>query len=352
MILNTWSDSNSSSMHKEMSYALSICIPTLNRGDYIGETLKSIVSQWEQGVEVVIVDGGSTDNTEQVVRSFQEGFPHIRYVKMDAAEKKPSNEGFDRDCDHAVVLAKGEHCWLMTDDDLLKPGALRRILSETAKNHDLIVVNAEVMNNDFSKVLVAKRPMLSQDITFLPEEWNEFAKAVGSHLTFVGAVVIRQSIWLSRNREKYFGTGFIHVGVIFDQPISGTILATSSPFLSIRFGNAQWTSRAFQIWLINWPELIWSFTSLSEDAKSGISQREPWRSTKTLLFNRAMGMYSYHEYAAFIAMKASPSERVTARLIAAIPRAFLYVPVWLFIKFKLPDSTYVLFNLRESWKSK
>lgn len=336
-----------------MKYRLSICIPTLNRGNYIGETLESIVSQWEAGIEVVIVDGGSTDDTEQVVNSFQKNSPDIRYVKRDSSEKKPSNEGFDRDCDYSVVLAEGEYCWLMTDDDLLKPGALRKILSETENNHELIIANVDVMSSDFTELLVHKRPPILQDQIFEAGEWNDFARIVGSHLTFVGAVVIKRKLWLSRNREKYYGSGFIHVGVIFDEPINGSMLVTADPLVSIRFGNAQWTSRAFQIWMINWPGLIWSFPSLSDATKVGICLREPWRSLTTLLFNRAMGMYSLREYQLFIeGQPSSAARRLLSKLIAMAPRALLYIPVWVYIRTMLPDSSYVLFNLKESWKKK
>ena len=336
-----------------MPYRLSICIPTLNRGDYIGETLQSIASQWEEGVEIVIVDGGSTDNTEQVVNTFRERIPHIRYTKRDSSQKKPSNEGFDRDCDHAVMLAQGTYCWLMTDDDLLKAGALRKVLGGTDQGHDLIIASAEVRNEDFTDLLVANRPGLAQDTVFQPGDWEDFARLVGSHLTFVGAVVIRRELWMERNREKYYGSGFIHVGVIFDQPIPGSLLVTAAPLVTIRFGNAQWTTRAFQIWMINWPSLIWSFPSLSDKAKSGIAAREPWRSPKTLLFNRAMGMYSIREYEAFIATRpGSRTWHTLLWLIARLPRALLYVPVWLYIRTRVPNSAYVLFNLMESWKKK
>lgn len=336
-----------------MTTKISICIPTLNRGSYIGETLENIVSQLEEGVEIVIVDGGSTDNTEEVVTAFQRKCPDIRYIKKDSLEKKPSNEGFDRDCNQAVEMATGEYCWLMTDDDLLTPGAIHNVLAEVDKKYALIVANAEVRNSDFSEVLVHRRPDLEADRICSNNEWNEFVSAVGSHLTFVGAVIIRRELWLSRNKEKYFGSGFVHVGVIFDKPITGEILITSKPLVSIRYGNAQWTSRAFQIWMINWPGLIWSFPSISDAAKLSICSREPWRSLKTLLFNRALGMYSMQEYQLYInGRHGSYATRLISKLIAKLPRVLLYLPAWLYIRTMLPDSTFGLFNLKESWQRK
>jgi len=340
-----------SAENKAMKYRLSICIPTLNRGCYIGETLESIFSQWETGIEVVIVDGGSTDDTEQIVISFQKRFTDIRYVKRDSSDKKPSNEGFDRDCDYSVVMAEGQYCWLMTDDDLLKPGALRKILSETERDHALIIANVEVMNSDFTELLVQKRPVILHDRIFKLCEWDGFASMVGRHLTFVGAVIIKRQLWLSRDREKYYGSGFVHVGVIFDEPIGDTMLVTAIPLVSIRYGNAQWTGRAFQIWMINWPSLIWSFPSISDSAKASICPRDPCRKLKTLLFNRALGSFSMREYQVFIAgQPVTIFRRLVSQLIAMVPRALLYIPVWLYIRTMLPDRTIMLFNLKESWK--
>ena len=113
-----------------MKYRLSICIPTLNRAAYISETLNSIVSQINEQVEVVIVDGGSKDGTEEIVKSYQGKFPQIRFFRSEADGSGPSIGGFDRDCNLAVELSQGEYCWLMTDDDLLLPGAIQKILHE------------------------------------------------------------------------------------------------------------------------------------------------------------------------------------------------------------------------------
>ena len=51
------------------SVRLSICIPVYNFGPFVGQTLDSILGQsgMGEGVEVLVVDGASTDNTEEVV---------------------------------------------------------------------------------------------------------------------------------------------------------------------------------------------------------------------------------------------------------------------------------------------
>ncbi|MBK8889688.1 MAG: glycosyltransferase family 2 protein [Dechloromonas sp.] len=336
-----------------MKYKLSICIPTLNRGNCIGETLESIVSQWRDGVEVVIVDGGSTDDTEHVVNSYQKRFPDILFVKKGSSEMKASNEGFDRDCDRSVALAGGEYCWLMTDDDLLKPGALTTILSEVEKDYDLVVANAEVMNNDFTESLLDQHASILQDRMFEPSEWDDLACVASGLLTFVGSVIIKRQLWLSRNRENYYGSGFIHVGVIFEEPFGGTVLVKAEPLVSIRYGNAQWSSRAFQIWMINWPDLIWSFPSLSDAAKSSIIRREPWRELRILLFYRALGMYSSREYQLFIYGKPGAGiRRLLSKLIATVPRALLYIPLWTYLIANLPNTRLKLFDLKASWKGK
>lgn len=98
---------------------LSLCIPTFNRAAFIGETLESIIAQATDDVEIVVVDGASTDGTEEVIRIFQKRFPRLRYHRGDR------NMGVERDTQKAVELAEGNYCWLMCSDDVLKPGAIK-----------------------------------------------------------------------------------------------------------------------------------------------------------------------------------------------------------------------------------
>ena len=196
---------------------LSICIATLNRARFIGETLESIIAQLTEGVEIVVLDGASKDDTQQVVEQYAAACPSLRYIRQDR------NNGVDQDFDHAVELAAGEFCWLMTDDDLLNPGAVRSVLDALRPEVSLVVVNSEVYNADFSELIEESRLPFSEDRTYRSDEIDRLLRETGGYLTFIGAVVIRRSVWLERDRRTYYGTLFIHVGVIFQKPLPGEV---------------------------------------------------------------------------------------------------------------------------------
>lgn len=337
---------------RDQKVTLSICIPTLNRADFISETLDSITSQLQDDVEIVIVDGGSIDNTEAIIKQYKAKFSAIHYHKKAGTNNTPSNEGFDRDCSLSVELANGEYCWLMTDDDLLKPQAIHTILHEIKNRHDLIVVNSEIANVDISQVLLAKRPDIESDLVFQPTttDWNAFAAKAGNHITFVGAIVIRRSLWLERNKSDYFGSGFVHVGVILQQPLAGNILLMANPLVVIRYGNAHWSNRAFKIWMYDWPKMIWSFPALSDEARTKITYQYPWKKSAILLKERTFGHYSIRQFNDFLApTHYSLVSKQLAKIIAVLPRRPLYYLGLIFIYLSARNIKLNKFRLLESW---
>lgn len=276
--------------------ALSICIATFNRADYIEATLDALLRGLPERVEVVIVDGASQDNTAKIVEPYTRRSGAVRYIR------ETCNSGIDRDFDKAVGFARGEFCWLMSDDDILAPGSIERVLASLDSSLDLLIVNAQIRNADLSAQLNARILKITSDRTYDGHSCNQFLADVGDYLSFIGGVVIRREMWLQRERERYFGTLFIHVGVILQAPIS-RIKVIADPLITIRYGNAMWTSRGFEIWMFKWPDLIWSFDNYSEAARSKVVAREPWRQWRRLIFSRAVGVYSYEVYEALLKRK-------------------------------------------------
>lgn len=333
-----------------MSVDLSICIPTLNRASFIGGTLDSIVSQLEPGVEIVIVDGGSTDGTDKIVESYIACFPQIRYVRKGEGAKA-SNAGFDRDCSHAVELAAGTHCWLMTDDDVLKPDAIARVLQEVRAGHDIAIVSCEVRDLQLQKQLLRARPDIPRNRVFTPADWDEFFRIVIAHVTFVGAVIVRRSLWLERKPEDYFGTGFVHVGVLFRRPIQGTAIVLADPLVVIRNGNGQWSARAFDIFMRRWPQLVWSFEGLSDGVKRVATPREPWRMMSVLLLQRAYGRYSIREFNTLRDHIGPAWKRAMASVIARLPLGLLYWPARVYGHFRHADPRFFIETLDEAMRN-
>jgi abequosyltransferase len=110
---------------------LSICIPTYNFGKFIGQTLDSILPQASPEIEVVILDGGSTDETTAVVRAKQQDYPLLKYVYQNF------RGGIDHDIEKVVSLAHGQYCWLFSADDIMLPGTIDKVLEAISSNYDI-----------------------------------------------------------------------------------------------------------------------------------------------------------------------------------------------------------------------
>lgn len=296
---------------------LSICVATYNRARFIGETLDSILPQLTPGVELLVVDGASPDDTEQVMETYRSRHPQIRYFREE------ENSGVDRDYDKAVGYATGKYCWLMTDDDLLNAGAVGAVLDALREDPALVVVNSELKTVDMSTRLAESMIPVSGTEKFQPADWERFFVEVGRYLSFIGCVVIDRSLWLQRNRVAYYGSLFIHVGVIFQAPLERMVRVIRRPLVAIRYGNAMWTSRGFEIWMFKWPGLLWSFSGLSAEARSQVYAAQPWRAKRKVLLYRALGGYGKEEFRRFIAPRTHGLDRLIYAVIARSPPGLL-----------------------------
>jgi hypothetical protein len=228
--------------------------------------------------------------------------------------------GVDQDFAKAVDLAHGEYCWLFSDDDVLKPGAIQTVLSAIESCCGLIIANAEVRNANLSRLLEPKRLPLDADRIYRPNEIQLLFADVANYLTFIGCLIIRRQLWNSREKKKYFGSCFAHVGVIFQSALPEDALVIAEPLIAIRYGNASWLDKYFEIWMFKWPELVWSFTTCSDSAKLQVCPKEPWRKIRSLLLHRAKGTYSITGYLQWLAPRLqSYWSRAGSKAIAYLP---------------------------------
>lgn len=108
---------------------LSLCIPTYNRSQYLKQTLEALVNNkdFDEEVEVVISDNCSTDETEQLGRSYAKMYPNIKYFR------NPENV---RDSNFCLALdrATGQYVKLMNDNRVVCDDGLL-YMKERIKKH-------------------------------------------------------------------------------------------------------------------------------------------------------------------------------------------------------------------------
>ena len=229
---------------------LSFCIPTYNFGAFIGETLESIISQAGDDVEIVVGDGASTDDTEAVVRSYQARFPGLRYHRFEA------KGGIDRDLARTVELSTGRYCWLLSSDDVLKPGACRRILDETRLEHDVYLFNRTICDRDlrpkrYSKLWLSNNVgdrvfHLSQRSDLL--EYLNASLSVGALFSYMSSIVVRRDAWNRIGWDvKFAATNYAHVGRLLSILLApaGTLKYISDELVLFRGDNDSFKEKGY-----------------------------------------------------------------------------------------------------------
>lgn len=90
---------------------VSIIIPTYNRADLLRQTVDSVLAQTYPHIEIIVINDGSSDHTEEIMRAYGE---RVRYVKQE-------NQGGSAAANHGYYLSQGEYICFLDHDDLFAP---------------------------------------------------------------------------------------------------------------------------------------------------------------------------------------------------------------------------------------
>lgn len=115
---------------------ISIIMPSYNQGKFVEAALNSVLNQDYEDKEIIFIDGGSSDNTMEIVGRYASRIAY--YVsEPDEGQSDALRKGFEK--------AKGDvFTWLNTDD-LLLPGALREVAQHLADFPDLGWIGGNVV---------------------------------------------------------------------------------------------------------------------------------------------------------------------------------------------------------------
>ena len=166
---------------------ISLVVPTYNRAGYIVKTLATLLAQDYDAYEIIVVDDGSTDNTEAAVAAI--GNSRIRYHKKQNAERGAARN-------YGARLATGQYVNFFDSDDLAYPNHLREAAKVIAAlgNPEIFHLGYDIKDADGN---------LERTVGSLPSSVNAVL-IDGNHLSCNGVFVSRDiflALPFSENRS-------------------------------------------------------------------------------------------------------------------------------------------------------
>lgn len=121
-----------------MSQNVSVIIPTYNYGRFIADAVRSVLLQTSDPFEIIVVDDGSTDDTENIVRGFGD---RVRYIRQE-------NAGVCSARNRGVAESSGDFIAFLDADDIWLPEKLERQLAKFDEDDEIGLVHCAMREFD------------------------------------------------------------------------------------------------------------------------------------------------------------------------------------------------------------
>jgi len=139
---------------------VSVVIPTFNCGPYLGEAIKSVLGQSCEDMEIIIVDGGSSDSTETVALGY-EGKARLKFIKK-------SGYGISAARNYGVKIAEGDFIAFLDGDDVFMSDKISRQIRYLTDHTDceICYTNMIYFNSATQKEVETTYYLFSGDIFY------------------------------------------------------------------------------------------------------------------------------------------------------------------------------------------
>lgn len=197
---------------------VSVILPVYNVEPYLDEALKSLTSQTLGDIEIIAINDGSTDYSEDILKRYQEQYPFFSYYNQ-------QNQGQSAARNHALRYAQGEYIYFMDSDDKADIDMLRLCYDYSEGTHaDFIFFDGEKLMEEGAN----------------PVAWNyKRTHLLEEHKRYDGETLLRHMldthkhncvVWLLFIRKSFLdnlGLRF-YEGIIHEDELFTTILTLSS----------------------------------------------------------------------------------------------------------------------------
>ena len=156
---------------------ISIIVPIYNAERYLNRCIKSLINQTKENIEFILVNDGSTDSSEEIIKSYKD--KRIKYFKN-------KNQGIGKTRNFGMKKATGKYIMFLDSDDYLATNACEELFNKAEKdNLDLVINNfyrveeetekkVEVIIPEFKNTNLKDNKRLLLDVNLAP--WNKLYK--------------------------------------------------------------------------------------------------------------------------------------------------------------------------------
>jgi glycosyltransferase involved in cell wall biosynthesis len=168
---------------------VSVVTPSLDQARFLEETIRSVLDQDYPALEYIVVDGGSTDGSVEIIRRYEDRLAWWT-SEPDDGQASALNRGFAR--------ARGEYLTWLSSDDTYLPGAISRLVEELERNPDAVLVYGDAYTTD-------ERSERLELLTMPPPDFAAMARRCECFVV-QPASLFRRSAWELAGpfRERYW----------------------------------------------------------------------------------------------------------------------------------------------------
>ncbi len=160
---------------------ISVITPSYNQKDYLERTILSVINQKYQNLEFIIIDGGSTDGSIEIIEKYQE-YIHYWISEKDSGQSNAINKG--------IMHATGDWiCW-QNSDDVFLDGCFEELCEVINENQDANLIFGNIILIDSDDILI-------RELNYVKPNFNS--------IFYEGMVISNQSAFWKKNVHIHIG---------------------------------------------------------------------------------------------------------------------------------------------------
>ena len=182
---------------------ISIIVPVYNTEKYLERCLTSLIEQTKKEIEIIIINDGSTDNSEKIIKKYKDS--RIKYIKN-------VNQGIGATRNEGIERAQGKYLMFVDSDDYIEQDTCEVLFTKAEKdNLDMVICdfyreceNGEKKEErilDFENTTIKETPELLYKINLSP--WNKL----------YSTKMIKDNNILFEEELKYEDTPFVFISM-------------------------------------------------------------------------------------------------------------------------------------------